>query len=181
MANPSKAKGDRAERDAVKYLLETVPDLCMPKSMRKLGAGRAEDTGDLYVFADVAVQVRAYKITSIGAAVRSSALDSVVQAGHGDLDFALGMVPYPRARPGTVKWLACTTPEAWPVPLTVEPVEFGLISKALAWVRDDTGQVARPDRVALLKSGSAAPVLVAPIEAWLDAYRSTRTSVLPVA
>lgn len=181
MANPSKAKGDKAERDAVAYLLDNVPDLCLPKSMRMLGAGRSEDVGDLYVFDDAAIQVRCYKIDSIGAAIRSSALDSVVQADNGDKDFALGMVPYPRARAVTVKWLAATTLEAWPVPLEVEPETFGMVSRALTWVRDDSdGASPRTERIALLRSGSAAPVYIAPIEAWLDAYRVATKRPAPV-
>lgn len=183
MANPSKAKGDNAERDAVAYLLDVCPDLCRPKAKRMLGAGRAEDVGDLYVFVDTAVQVRAFKAEYLGSAVRSSARDSVVQAGHGDMEFALGLVPFPRARRGTVKWLACVEPDAWPggpgsVPIT--PVEFALVSKALAWVRDDEGPhgfmaYPRRERVARLSGGKTRPVLIAPFEAWLAAYRTART------
>lgn len=172
MANPSKVKGDKAERDAVAFFLDATPDLCLSKAKRMLGAGRSEDVGDLYVFPDVAVQVRAYKIDSIGAAVRSSAVDSVVQAGHGDMVHALGMVPFPRARKGTVKWLACTTPEAWPTPLEAEPQRFGMVGRALAWVREDSDSPARVDRIAWLVSGTSAPVLIAPIEAWIAAYRA---------
>lgn len=176
MANRAKAKGDRAERDAVRYLLETCRDLCLPKAQRLLGAGRAEDVGDLYVFADVAVQVRAYKMDSIGAAVRSSARDSIVQADNGDMDYALGLVPFPRARPGTVKWLACVQPEAWPTGAPEGTIPFALISRTLTWVRDDDGPhgflaYPRDRRIALLSGGDCAPVLVAPFEAWLVAYR----------
>lgn len=128
MANPSKAKGDKAERDAVAYLVEQVPHLVLPRAMRKLGAGRKEDTGDLHVFGDVAIQVRNYRMEQIGQAIRSSAVDALEKAANGDLPYALGMVPYPRARAGTVRWLATwVTP---PTDLDVEPIEFKLVSKA---------------------------------------------------
>ena len=186
MANPSKNKGDKAERDAVAYFLETVPDLCVTKAMRMLGAGRSEDVGDLHVFTDTAIQVRAYKMDSIGAAVRSSAKDSVTQAGHGDKDYALGMVPYPRARAGSVKWLACVDVDAWPSGRPDEVVEFAMISKALDWVRSDEapyGFLAYPreQRIAVLAGGETRPVLVAPIEAWIEAYRLTTGRPAPLA
>ena len=189
MANAAKNKGDQAERDAVRYLQDLCPDLCLPKAKRMLGAGRAEDVGDLYVFADTAIQVRAYRIESLGAAVRSSARDSIVQAGHGDMDFALGMVPFPRARAGTVKWLAAVEPDAWPGGRTawpIEPIPFALISKALTWLRDDAGPhgfmaYPREHRLALLTGGNAADVLVAPFEAWLRAYRAATGRQVPLA
>ena len=43
MANPNKAKGDRAEREAAKIL----SSLLRRPIRRKLGAGRQDDTGDL--------------------------------------------------------------------------------------------------------------------------------------
>lgn len=176
MAHPSKSKGDRAERDAVAYLVEMSPDLVLPKAMRKLGAGRKEDTGDLHVFPDVAVQVRSYALTSIGLALRSAAVDAVAQAANGDARFALGLVPYPRARAGTVRWIA-----SWidaPVDLGVEPVGLKMVGKALVWVRDDTGPhgyLARPrtERIAHL-TGNGAAVMIAPYEAWLARYRLAR-------
>ena len=176
MANKSKNKGDKAERDAVEMLKVRVPDLCLPKAKRMLGAGRSEDVGDLYVFPDVAIQVRAYKMESIGAALRSSAIDSVTQAGHGDMPYAMGLVPYPRAREDQVRWIA--TGLTWPEEFTddTEPIDFSMVSKALTWVRDDNGPYgyrARPrhQRIARLGGGNTTPILLAPVEAWLSAYR----------
>lgn len=176
MANPSKSKGDQAERDAVAYLMQMCPDLMLPKAMRKLGAGRKEDTGDLHVFADVAIQVRNYKLDSLGLALRSSATDAVAQAANGDQGHALGLVPYPRARAGTVRWIA-----SWvhaPGSLVVDPVEFKTVSKAVAWVRDDTGPYgylarARIERIAYL-TGAGTPVMIAPYEAWLELYAARK-------
>lgn len=172
MANSSKDKGDRFEREAVPVLVNLLPEFALPKAMRHLGAGRKEDVGDLYVLPDTAVQVRAYN--DPGKGIRSAASDSVIQAGHGDKDFALGMFPILRTRAGQVRWLACVAPGRWPVP--VEPVaEFALVSKALKWVRDDEGPYGfrawgRLDRIGLL-AGPGEPALIAPIEAWAHAYR----------
>lgn len=183
MANPSKDKGDRAEREAVEALKALAPDLVLPKAMRMLGAGRAEDTGDLYVFPDVAIQVRSYKMESLGSAIRSSAKDSVAQAGHGDMTFGLGLVPYPRARAESVRWLACV--QQWPVDLPVDPIPFAMVGKALGWLRDDHGPhgymaYPREQRIAVLAGGSTAPVLISPFEAWVAAYRATRTATTQV-
>lgn len=178
MANPSKAKGDRAEREAVAYLVETVPHLVsVGRPQRKLGAGRAEDTGDLWVFHDVAVQVRSYDLSKIGAAIRSAAVDAAAQARNGGQPFALGMVPVPRARPGTVRWLACVAD--WPVPPAREPVRFELVGRMLAWLRDDDGPYgfdARPraSRIATLRGHGGGQVWAAPVEAWLGALQSLR-------
>lgn len=182
MANASKSKGDRAELEAVRFLLDACGDLCLPKSQRMLGAGRAEDVGDLHVFADVAVQVRSYKAAHLGKAIRSSALDSVAQALNGDRPYALGMVPVPGARVGTVRWLACVAaePSAWPggsEAVPIEPIEFALVSRLVTWLRDDVGPhgfmaYPRDQRVGLLGGGETARVLVAPIEAWIETYRA---------
>lgn len=175
MANRSKDKGDRFEREAVPVLVDLLPEFALPKAMRHLGAGRAEDVGDLYVLPDTAVQVRAYK--DPGKGIRSSAHDAVIQAGHGDKDIALGMFPILGARKDQVRWLACVAPGRWPVP--VEPVaEFAMVTKALTWIRADAAPHGfrawdRLERVGLL-AGTGEPTLIAPIEAWAHAYRQAR-------
>ena len=183
MANPSKAKGDRAERDAVAYLVETVPHLVsVTRPQRKLGAGRAEDTGDLWVFHDVAVQVRNYDLAAIGRAIRSAAVDAAAQAANGDQPYALGMVPVPRAKQGTVRWLACVT--GWPEPPVREPVHFELVGRMLTWLRDDTGPYGydprpRTARIATLRCTGGDLVWVAPIEAWLETLQLLRAKSEP--
>jgi hypothetical protein len=175
MGNSSKNKGDRFEREAVPVLVNLLPEFALAKAMRHLGAGRAEDVGDLYVLPDTAVQVRAY--SDPGKGIRSAAYDSVIQAGHGDKEVALGMFPILRTREGQVRWLACVTPDRWPVP--IEPVaEFAMVSKALAWVRADEAPHGfrawdRLERIGLL-AGTGEPTLIAPIEAWAHAYRQAR-------
>lgn len=172
MANSAKNKGDRFEREGVTALVELLPDYTVEDPMRMLGAGRKKDIGDLSVFPDVAIQVRAKK--DMGLAIRSSAEDAVQQAANGRMPFSLGMVPILGTRSHQVRWLACTAVDAWPG--GVEPVaEFAIVSKALAWVRDDAAPHGyrpwpRVERVGLL-GGPGFPALVAPLEAWAAAYR----------
>ena len=56
MSNPQKAKGDRAERE-VQALLR---DLLGVPARRKLGAGRADDMGDIDGVHDTCIQVASY-------------------------------------------------------------------------------------------------------------------------
>ncbi len=179
MANAAKNKGDRFEREAVVELVRLAPDLTVVNPMRMLGAGRKDDIGDLSVFGDTAIQVRAYQASNLGGAARSAAYDSVTQADNGRLAHALGMVPIPKARVGTVRWLAAVAPHAWPFVLPSEPIEFKIISKAIPWLRDDDGPYGyeakpRDHRIAIL-TGPADNVLLAPIEAWIRSYRIATT------
>lgn len=58
MSNPQKQRGDRAEREAATL----IAALTGYPARRKLGAGRADDTGDIDVpGADVVVQVADWK------------------------------------------------------------------------------------------------------------------------
>jgi hypothetical protein len=57
MSNPNKAKGDARERQAAALLA----DLTGYPVRRRLGAGRADDTGDLDGIPDTVVQVAAWK------------------------------------------------------------------------------------------------------------------------
>lgn len=179
MANPSKDKGDRAERESVALLLDLLPEYCRDKSKRFLGAGRLEDEGDLYVLPDAAIQVKFWD--NISAAIRTSAHASVVQAGHGEKEYALGLVKISGARANQVRWLACVAPGHWPV--ETEPVaEFAMASKALKWLKDDAGPYGyrvwnRLERIGLL-AGPGDPAIVAPIEAWAEAYRQAHGTVL---
>ena len=181
MANAAKSKGDRAEREACEFLKAIAPNLCLEGAIRMLGAGRMDDVGDLRVFDDVAIQVRNYRVEAIGLALRSSATDSTKQAVNGRVPHGLGLVPVPRARKETVRWLASV--EEWPIPLwadggLIQPEPFKLVSKAVTWLRDEKGTHDRPAvtrnlRVAHL-TGSGAPVYIAPIEAWLESYATLR-------
>ena len=195
MGNASKNKGDRFERDAVAFLVAVVPDLLVDKPERMLGAGRKDDVGDLRVFPDVAVQVRAYAKAYLLTGLRSAAVDAAVQATNGRMPLSLGLVPFPNARANTqVKWLAAVT--AWPDPHAA-PRDFGAAaSRAVAWVRDDVGQKTKPstrsrkvpvphpnrvDRVAYIHGRDAEPYYLAPVEAWLAVYRCLRAELTAAA
>lgn len=181
MTNAHKSKGDRAEREAVQTLIEFCPDLLVDDPMRMLGAGRRDDVGDLRVFDDVAVQVRAYASSNMGAAVRSSAEDAVAQAENARMRFGLGLVPIPnrpRLDVGSVRWVAATITDHWP---EAEPecphYEFGSVSKLTAWL-DMKATSARPDllpvedRVAVLVTKGCAPIVVGTLQAWISGFRS---------
>lgn len=172
MANPAKRKGDINELKAVSFLVETAPELVsVKKPMRKLGAGRSDDEGDLSVYSDCAIQVRA--VDNLGTALRSAARDAKVQAANAFQEYGLGMVPIPRARQGTVQWLATTLIDEWPA--QVDPVAtFKQVSKAVEWLRDDVGphgymQHDRIDRICILEGGDEL-ILIAPIDAWIYDY-----------
>lgn len=175
MANTAKQKGDRAEREAVETLVEFCPHLLVESPMRMLGAGRRDDVGDLRVFDDVAVQVRAYAPPGLGAAIRSSASDSLEQASRAGQHLGLGMVPIPnrpRLDVQAVRWLAATDVEHWPEGRGREAFLFGSVSKLIGWL-DMRPTSSRPDllpiadRIAILETKGCAPVMVGTLQAWI--------------
>lgn len=109
MANPSKRKGDAAERE-IAGLLE---DLTGYQVRRKLGAGRQDDEGDLEAPGlDVTIQVCDWQ--NIAAAVRQKPVECEQQALNAGT--ALGMT-FVRLRGGQ-----------WRGVLTLE--------QAAAWIRE---------------------------------------------
>ncbi|MFE6966683.1 hypothetical protein ACFVAJ_16365 [Agromyces sp. NPDC057679] len=170
MANRQKQKGDAGERDAVKYLLELCPDLCRPGSQRHLGAGRREDVGDLWVFREAAVQVKAYGAAGLSAAMYDSATSAVIQAKHGRVPFGVGMVKMHNARPGTNRWIAASV--GWPdVPAGL--VEFKASTAAAEWAK----RLPADDRSVGIVTRAGSPVIhVAPFHTWVDAFREARKS-----
>ena len=182
MANANKSKGDQAERDAVDALVALDGDLVdVHKAERLLGAGRKEDESDLKVFRDVAIQVRFYPNAGTNVAVRTAAADAMVQAANAHKPLGLGLVKYPNARAGSLRWLACTRDETqWPTgAVPIEPYEFTMASKLFDWLRTDIppyGFLAHPreHRFARLVGRGADPVLIAPLEAWVASYRQHR-------
>lgn len=95
MAHPSKTKGDRAELELARKLgYLTGRDV-----RRKLGAGRADDTGDIHGLPDVTVEVKNYR--DVTAAIRDG-LDDLrrEQANSGDT-FGVCFVRRPGGR-----WIA---------------------------------------------------------------------------
>lgn len=178
MANPQKAKGDRFEREAVQVLLALGAESGLPlrsNPMRMLGAGRAEDVGDLHVFPHVAIQVKAWAASRLGVALVTASGDAAVQATNAGLPLGLGMVVIPRTQTGgAVRWMAAA--QTWPVDPPGDLPEFKLVSRMVPWLRDDAGPKGyrawgRLERVAVFNpGGSPHSVYVAPIEAWLAAY-----------
>ena len=100
MTSPSKRKGDTAELEAARILA----DLTGWPVRRKLGAGRADDTGDLYGVPQTVVQVKSYADTL--RAIREALADLETQRANDGATFAAAMI---RRRGGG--WLVAMTPE----------------------------------------------------------------------
>ncbi|WP_156697999.1 hypothetical protein [Nocardioides sp. Leaf285] len=188
MANKAKNKGDAAEREAVEVLRQMCPDLVRPSAMRMLGAGRKDDIGDLRVFDDVSVQVKCFAPAYMANGLREAAKGASVQRGNAiaqgfDVPFALGMIPIPRQpTSGAVRWLAAV--EKWPVDLPCTPIRFTVAAKLLTWVKDDIGPIGylahpRERRIATHGLSLTDTVLVAPVEAWIAAYREATRRPAP--
>lgn len=102
MANPSKSRGDRAEREAAELLTLL---LGLP-IRRKLGAGRLDDQGDLDGLDGFALQVADW--ADVGRAMREKPLGAERQRCNAQLPHAATLV---RFRGGT--WRLVLTPEQW--------------------------------------------------------------------
>jgi hypothetical protein len=100
--NPQKAKGDRAELEAAALLTEI---LGLPVR-RKLGAGRADDTGDLDGVPGHVVQVASWADTAAAARVKPPEAEQ--QRINAQADHAATLV---RFRGGT--WRVVLTLEQW--------------------------------------------------------------------
>jgi hypothetical protein len=168
MVNKNKAKGDKAELDATRYFIDLCPDLVVERPKRMLGAGRKEDIGDLWVFPDVAIQVKAFKADAISAALYDAARTSVDQAVNGEMEFALGMVKMHNARPGTEKWLASVL--TWPEETDTVPFKAG--SVAAEWARKHPAPL---HAIARVERGGSPVIYVAPMGTWVAAYRRARS------
>lgn len=183
MANTAKNKGDRFEWKAVRYI-QAHPDgadlIDVKTPGRLLGAGRKDDGGDLHLFTDVAVQVKAY--ANLGSAVRESAYTSLDQASYAEKPYGVGMVPIPRAREDDVCWIYTTAPNALPyysADFSAPKVTFARISDLVAWLVDDQGPKGyrtwpRVQRIAELKQGSSKPVWCMTPEVWLQSLQINR-------
>lgn len=92
MANPAKNKGDRAELEAARLLA----DLTGWPVRRRLGAGRADDTGDLDGIPDTTVGVKAYR--DIQRAIRETLDELPAQQANAGTTFAFGLIRRPGGR-----------------------------------------------------------------------------------
>jgi hypothetical protein len=102
MTNPSKIKGDRGELEVAKL----VAELTGYPVRRKLGAGRADDTGDLDGIPETTVQVKNFK--DIARAIRESLDDLETQRANAGTPFAVAFI----RRPGG-NWIAVQTIPQW--------------------------------------------------------------------
>lgn len=170
MANTRKVKGDRAERDAVTFLQTFVPELLVGMPQRKLGAGRAFDTGDLDVFEDAVVQVKNH--ADIASALRLAADGAAAQAKNARVPFGVGMVMLPR--------LAITDPHRWIFVALDWPTEFDQC-EAVVKTADDLVTVLRATKhwpaLVKLERGTKEPLLASWLPRWASDYRQASMSM----
>jgi hypothetical protein len=102
MANPAKRKGDKAELEVAGLIRE----LTGWPVQRALGAGRREDTGDLYGIPLCTAQVK--NMADIARAVREAIIDLERQQLNAASPFAVAFVRRPGGR-----WVAVQTVEQW--------------------------------------------------------------------
>lgn len=102
MANPNKRKGDRAELDLAKLLTEMLNQ----PMRRALGAGRADDIGDIDGMPTCAIQVKHWR--DITAAIREGITQ--LQQQQTNKHAADGVLFVKHNKHG---WLAVTTLEQW--------------------------------------------------------------------
>jgi len=107
MANSSKNRGDRAERE----LAERLSALLGLPVRRKLGAGRRDDTGDLDGLDGHVLQVADWK--DVARAALHKPRQAQIQAGHAGCAFASSFV---RFRGG--QWRVVLTLEQWSAIIT---------------------------------------------------------------
>lgn len=102
MASSSKRKGDKAEIEAATL----IRDLTGWPARRKLGAGRADDTGDIDGVPQIAVQVASW--ADVARAAREKPIGCEAQREHAGEPFAATFI---RFRGGS--WRVVLTPEQW--------------------------------------------------------------------
>lgn len=102
MANPAKRKGDAAELEAARL----ISQLLGVDARRALGAGRADDVGDIDGVDGWAIQIANWKDTARAALVKPP--EAQQQADNASAPHAATFV---RFRGGT--WRIVLTPEQW--------------------------------------------------------------------
>src|SRR4029077_18705491 len=104
MTGAAKRKGDSAEREAATL----IHSLIGAPARRKLGAGRADDTGDIDGVPDTTIQVvsRSSSVVAVGVVAKPrEAGEQATRAG------TLHAATFLRVRGGT--WRVVLTPEQW--------------------------------------------------------------------
>jgi hypothetical protein len=102
MANPQKRKGDAAELEIARML---AAELGLPVR-RKLGAGRADDAGDLDNLPGVCAQVKNYR--NVTEAINASMNDLPAQQRHAGAQHAVAFIRRPGGR-----WVAVMDVPGW--------------------------------------------------------------------
>ncbi len=181
VANASKNKGDRFERAALRHVLTHYAHL-VDVDEEKRGrnrAGKKQDPGDLHLFTDCAIQVKAYGqgVTGAVKALRVAAEGGRDQAAVGGLEHHLGLVPV-IGTPGTsVNWLAVACD--WPAEIADSAhIVTGAPANAVAHVRDDRRGIPRDRRVAKIVRAGLSDIWVSTCDAWMAAYETTRPQVV---
>lgn len=101
MSHPSKRKGDRAELEVQRILQDELG-----LGRRKLGAGRADDMGDIDGIPDTVIQVAAYK--DIARAIREKLPEVEQQRQRAGATYS---AVFARRRGG--EWVVVMTPSMW--------------------------------------------------------------------
>ena len=102
MVNRNKVKGDRAERE----LAALVSELLGVPARRALGAGRADDVGDVWGIPSTAIQVCDWQ--DVAQALRIKPVAADLQAVNAGVPFSAAAI---RLRGG--EWRFCLTPDAY--------------------------------------------------------------------
>lgn len=102
MTNPSKDKGDKAERELAKLLTD---QLGIPMR-RKLGAGRTDDTGDLDGLPGWTMECKNHRV--IANAINEGLADSVREQANAGTPHGVAFIRRPGGR-----WFAAMTIEQW--------------------------------------------------------------------
>jgi hypothetical protein len=102
MANPQKRKGDQAEREVAIL----ISDLLGFPARRKLGAGRADDTGDIDGVPDHVIQVASWSDVRAAAVQKPRGAEQQRQNAG-----ATHAATFCRFRGGV--WRVILTPEQW--------------------------------------------------------------------
>lgn len=102
MVNPNKRKGDRAERE----LAALVSELLGVSARRALGAGRADDVGDVFGIPNTVLQVCDWQ--DVAKALRIKPVAADVQAVNAGATFSAAAI---RLRGGEFRF--CMSPDAF--------------------------------------------------------------------
>ena len=92
MTNPQKNKGDRAELEVARILADQLGIA----ARRKLGAGRADDTGDIDGLAEWTIEVKSYR--DIARAIRDGLSDLDAEQANAGTPYGAVFVRLPGGR-----------------------------------------------------------------------------------